>query len=211
MNAPSLRRAGGRLVAGLPLLLLVAPLRHVLEARMLMHMAVEFPLLLAAGWALGERLRHGLDACDAHGLLGVTLSSAVAAFWMIPAALDASLLSPGVQAAKVWSWWLAGLLLARSRRRLADETRVFWLGNLAWMSATVGLLYQTAERRLCANYLVDDQQLAGAALVAFGLVLGGLAIRPLLRAKGLGFEQDGMSETHRRAHGTLLSDGGPAA
>jgi hypothetical protein len=97
-----------------PILLLFDPLRHVLESRMLFHMMVEFPLLLAAGWSFGKRLRRGADAIDAHGLLGITLASAVAAFWMIPAALDASLLWMPVQVAKLATWWLAGSLLARS-------------------------------------------------------------------------------------------------
>jgi hypothetical protein len=159
-----------------PILLLFDPLRHVLESRMLFHMMVEFPLLLAAGWSFGKRLRRGADAIDAHGLLGITLASAVAAFWMIPAALDASLLWMPVQVAKLATWWLAGSLLARSWPRLSVETMVFFLGNLAWMVATVGFLYESTGSRLCVNYLVDDQQLTSYALVALGVLLGSLAV-----------------------------------
>jgi hypothetical protein len=183
-----------------PLLLLLDPLRQVLESRMLFHMMIEFPVLLAAGWSFGTRLRRGVDAIDVHGLLGVTVASAVAAFWMIPAALDASLLSVSVQIAKVLVWWLAGVLLGRSWRRKSAETTVFFLGNLAWMAATVGMLYQSTERRLCANYLFDDQQLTGSALVALGVLLGGLAIACMLRstAEGsAGFDVGGEPAEHK--------------
>lgn len=173
--------AARRFVEGAPLLLLFDPLRHALEGRMLLHMMVEFPWLLAAGWCFGTRRRRGADALDAHGLLGITVASAVAAFWMIPAALDASLLSTPVQVVKLAVWWLAGILLGRSWPRVPIETKVFFLGNLAWMAATVGLLYQSTERRLCANYLFDDQQLAGGALVMLGVLLGGLAVVFMLR------------------------------
>ena len=46
------------LLPALPLALLVAPLRHVLEGSMALHMLVELPLLLASGWAAGAVLAH---------------------------------------------------------------------------------------------------------------------------------------------------------
>lgn len=187
-----------RLLEGAPFLLLFGPLSRVLESRMVLHMMIEFPLLLAAGWSIGMRLRRGADVLDAHGLLGITVASTVAAFWMIPAALDASLLSAPVQLVKVAVWWLAGMLLGRSWPRALVETRVFFLGNLAWMAATVGLLYQSTESRLCANYLFDDQQLAGGALVALAALLGGLAVvymlEPIERAQRN--RQPGRSASH---------------
>lgn len=185
MSATSRRWVAAQPVAvAAPLCLFADSLRHVVESRMLLHMFVEFPLLIASGWALASGLRLCTHRIDAHGLAGVTVSSAVAVFWMIPAALDASLLSSPVQGAKLLSWWLAGAFLGLSWPSLVDETKVFLFGNLAWMSATVGLLYQSTERRLCANYLFDDQQLTGSALVALSVVLGALAVRSMWRGSG---------------------------
>ena len=55
--APSGLRAA---LAAAPLALAIEPLRHAVESRMLLHMFVEFPLLLAAGLAVGPALERGL-------------------------------------------------------------------------------------------------------------------------------------------------------
>jgi len=179
-----LRRWPCRLLVPAPLVLLWPPLRHALESRMALHMLLLFPLLLAAGWAAARCMRHEpawLRRIDAQGLLGASGVSCVAAWWMIPAALDASLVSAPLAAARLASWWLAGALLAGSWRRMGPEVAAFLLGNLAWMSATAGLLYQDAEQRLCVNYLVDDQLWAGRGLVGAALALGALALWRVLR------------------------------
>ena len=169
----------------LPLALLHDGLRHVIESRMALHMLLEFPLLLGSGWAIARLVAPRpapAPGCDALGLLGVTVVSCVSAFWMIPAALDLALLHEPKRWAKVASWVGAGALLALSAPRLGDEIAVFFLGNLAWMLATAGLLYREAEDRLCVSYLYDDQRWTGNGLVVLALALGALALRRLVAA-----------------------------
>lgn len=156
----------------------------LVESRMSLHMLLEFPALLAIGWWLG---RHwpwpGLARFDVQGLLAATLASCVFAFWMIPAALDLALLSGGFAAAKYASWLAAGALLAWSRERLSPVVAAFFLGNAAWMLATAGLLYRDAEAQLCVNYLIDDQLVTGAGLLAWAFLLGAIAalkLKPLV-------------------------------
>ena len=72
--------------------------------------------------------------------------------------------------------------MASGRGRLGPVVAAFFLGNAAWMLATAGLLFHEAEVRLCVNYLVDDQVWTGTGLIAWALVLGGVAwcqLRPL--------------------------------
>lgn len=180
-------------LAALPLLLLWPALRHSVEARMSLHMLVEFPALLAAGWAasrLGERLAvlRRMQAVqsffDWGGLSSATFASGVAAVWMLPSALDAALLSGAVAAAKYASWWLAGGLLAASWRRMAPEVLLFFAGNLAWMMATAGMLYLDTPARLCVNYLQDDQRHTGTGLVLLALALGVVVLHQMVRADG---------------------------
>ena len=159
-----------------PLLLLHEPLRHAIESRMLLHMLVEFPLLTVSGWALIKVWRPAANSFDEQGLLCITALLCVSAFWMIPLALDMSLLSAPVQCAKLASWWLCGALLARSGSHLSPEACVFLFGNLAWMWATAGLLYQDEEQRLCVNYLIDDQLWTGRALVGLAVLSGVTAV-----------------------------------
>lgn len=174
------------LLAALPLLLLWPALRHTLEGRMSLHMLLEFPLLFASGWAvqrLGPRIAlvHWLDW---RGWTGATLSGLVAASWMLPSLLDLSLMSPGVAAAKVASWWLAGWLLADSWRRLDPEVLLFFVGNMAWMTATAGMLYLDTPQQLCVNYLQNDQRHAGIGLMLLAIALGAMAVRRAMKASG---------------------------
>jgi hypothetical protein len=173
------------LAALLPLALLHDGLRHAIESRMALHMLLEFPLLLASGWAIGclaASRALPTETFDALGLLGASVVSCVSAFWMIPAALDLALLHEPMRWAKVASWMLAGALLARSWPRLGDEIAVFFLGNLAWMFATAGLLYREAESRLCVSCLAADQWSTGNGLVVLAVALGALALHRLVAA-----------------------------
>ena len=155
---------------------------------MVLHMLLQFPLLLASGWALsaalGDRfpLARAFDRVDAGGLLAATLLSCVSAFWMLPAALDASLLSDPMRIGKYASWWLAGVLARRGAARIVNEVAAFFGGNVAWMLATAGLLYQAGDSRLCVSYLLDDQVATGRGLVAAALVVGAGTVHRLVRS-----------------------------
>lgn len=192
MRSTRLLKPLAGLLAVLPLLLLWPMLRHRIESQMLLHMLVEFPVLFAAGWAARDLLLPAatrrlprpsriLALLDWGGLTSASVVTCVAMFWMIPAALDATLLVAPVAAAKYLSWWLAGLMLAGSWRRMAPELLLFFVGNLSWTSATAGMLYMDTTSRLCANYLTDDQSNTGSGLILLALVLGALALRQMMR------------------------------
>lgn len=184
----SLVRTAQAVLALLPLLLAWSALRHAIESRMVLHMLLEWPLLFAAGWAAHELIawrsllpRRLLCALDWRGWTGATFASCVAVFWMLPSAIDATLLDPAMAAAKYASWWLAGAVMAGSWRRLDAEVLLFFVGNLAWMTATAGMLYLDTPARLCVSYLVDDQRWTGIGLIVLALALGGVALRRALR------------------------------
>lgn len=168
----------------MPLLFAVPLIRNAIESRMVLHMLLEFPMLFASGYAflrgLGQS-RHVLMvqrtlALDHLGIVGLTFASCVFAFWMIPAALDFALIEPTAAAAKYFSWWAAGLFTANAIGRSTVEIRIFFFGNAAWMSATAGLLYLDATNRLCVNYLLGDQTVAGQGLVLLACILIALTI-----------------------------------
>jgi hypothetical protein len=149
---------------------------------MLLHMMVEFPCLMASGWASYRLLRVATPAAaralafiDWQGWSGATLALLVVTVWMVPSALDAALLSTPVAALKVASWWVAGFSLAGSWSRLSAEVLLFVAGNATWMMATAGALYIDAPERLCANYLQGEQRDTGIALIAAALAIGMLA------------------------------------
>ncbi len=179
MNGSGTLRAA---LALAPALLCIASLRHGIESHMPAHMLLEFPLLFASGWIVADvaspfdRWLARLDSFDVQGLLGITFAACALTLWMIPTALDLALLSDPVRWGKYVSLWLAGLLLQRSQGRLSAELSVFFIGMLAWMLATVGLVFQTMPRRLCVNYLLDEQRWTGVGIVGVAVLLGTLSL-----------------------------------
>lgn len=161
-------RAGWRIgIALAPLLLLAAPVRNLLEASMLLHMHVEFPLLFVAGWAAAGAMGHHLPPAR-HPQAAAAFTACVVAWWMVPAALDYALVDPVFAAAKYLGWYAAGFAMGRSWHALATMLRMFFLANMAWMGVTAGILYAESPTRLCVGYLQGEQLLAGAGLVAWG-------------------------------------------
>ena len=182
MTPPRHRRIA-RAAMALPLLLLIPPLRHILEASMLTHMLIEFPLLFIAGWLAGGWLTHhrlpaGLPAVvDAHGLLGLALASSVGALWMIPSMLDLSLLDASVQASKYASWTLCGLLFRSSWKRAGPVVSAFFLGNTGWMLATAGhrdlIAWQDAGPQWRSQHVRHFDQACRLKPEATGFEVGG--------------------------------------
>jgi hypothetical protein len=166
--------------------LTLPPLRHALEGDMARHMLLGFPLAMALGaLALGRRFDAGFARIDRFGLTGWLYASLVLAYWMIPSALDAAIASAATDAAKIASLALAGAALRSSWRRSPPMLEAFFVGNFAWMAATVGLVYQDAPAQLCLNYLSDSQQRAGSGLVLAAIACGAAWLWLRRRAVGL--------------------------
>jgi hypothetical protein len=157
-----------------PCILVLAPARAILESSMALHMGIELPWLFGAGIALGfYSRRFGLSAksLDSVGLLGCLTALLTTAFWMLPVALDLSLIYPGWAAFKYGSWYLAGLLFLPAWQRAHPALMIFFIGNQVWMLITVGLIFQDLDTQLCVSYGVPSQKVAGQILVVLGSVL----------------------------------------
>ncbi|HTN64678.1 MAG TPA: hypothetical protein VL051_00645 [Burkholderiaceae bacterium] len=182
-------------LAGGMLLLAGATLgRHALESSMASHMLVQMPAIFLSG-ALAAAAMAGaghpaaglrrLRQYDEHGLPGLLLISFLLAYWMIPKAIDHVLLAPGAEAAKFASLFAGGLIAKDCLARANRVIQLFFLGNIAWMMAIAGLLYQDNATRLCNFYLLDDQVLAGQGLVLLSVALPVLWVwRQLRRHSG---------------------------
>lgn len=168
--------------------------RNGLTRTMALHMLVHIPLILLAGvlagWAVtigkGTDGRTDSDCaarrfaaqcarqyadCNEYGIAGLLFVSFMGAYWMIPKALDQVLVSPALSACKFAGLYLAGIVLFDSLRRSNAVIRLFFLGNFCWMTAIVGMLYQSDSQRLCNFYLLGDQEWAGRGLVAIAVLL----------------------------------------
>ena len=164
----------------------IPPLSNLIMRMMLTQMLVQIPLLFAAAAAWGARVLWPNQArwlaWNRQGASGLLASAFVLAFWMTPIALD--------HAASEWSWELAKIISVASAgfaagvswRLGTSVTHIFYLGNMLWMSITVGMLYQESTERYCNAYLLNDQTLTGLALVVSSI---GIALIWASRAVGL--------------------------
>ncbi|WP_231409764.1 hypothetical protein [Ralstonia solanacearum] len=158
-------------------ILAVPTLRELAEASMALQMLVLLPLMLACGWGLPAWLSTAREArlimaTRAYGLALQTFAAFAASVWMVPLALDLSRIDGRINLAKYVLVFAAGTAARFGCRGGSWPVTLFFGGNFAWMMVTAGGLYLEAERRLCGNFLLRDQQIAGAGLMAFGLLLG---------------------------------------
>ena len=161
----------------LALLAALPPLGNLLMRMMLTQMLVQIPLLFVGGaiWAGGVRWseRALWRAWNMQGVAGLLTSALVLAFWTTPIALDHAAAEGSWEVAKIASVATVGFVAGVSWRLASGVTRIFYLGNMLWMTATVGMLYQESTERYCNAYLWDDQAMTGRALVvaSIGVVL----------------------------------------
>jgi hypothetical protein len=162
------------LAAGLPLLImLLPPVRNVLEASMTMQMLVQIPLLVVVGLLLQRTLPPGILARISQwnhgGITGLLLVTFAGAFWMLPRSLDAAVTEPVMAMAKYLTVpLLIGLPLVLSWPRTGFIVRGVFLSEVIATCFRLGWLYLTSPTRLCTNYLIDDQQRLGEYLLVAG-------------------------------------------
>lgn len=158
------------------IMLVIPPIQHLLQSTMTGQMLVQLPLLTVAGClaarAVPQRIAMALARWNAQGIAGLLLASLAGGLWMLPRLMDASVTSEWIAVAKSASVpLLVGMPLALSWPRAGFVVRgVFLLESIA-TAFRLGWLYLASPTRLCSNYLLDDQQLLGRALVAVGVVL----------------------------------------
>lgn len=174
LKVPLSSRAG--LGAVLWATLAAPPLQRALTATMTLHMLVQIPLLILAGWlmagAIATPLRNRLAAWNMGGVSGLLLASVVSTVWMLPRALDAAFDDPWVAFAKFVSVpLLIGTALALSWARMGFVVRGVFFVELIATFFRLGWLYLASPVRLCGNYLMDDQQLLGELLLAAGVAV----------------------------------------
>jgi len=158
----------------LALISVLPPLGPWLMQSMLTQMLVQIPLIFFAAAAWGSLARNSSGPAwlrwNAHGAPGLLAAAFCLAYWMLPIALDHAADSPIWNGAKIVSLIAAGWIAGISWRQASNIARIFYLGNMIWMSITAGMLYQELEQRLCNAYLWDDQDLTGKALVLASIV-----------------------------------------
>lgn len=100
------------------------------------------------------------------------VATATVTAFMVPRALDLAVSRLDVDVAKALLLLMAGVLLHLSWERAGAVGQAFFVGNLAWMTAVIGLLLRELPVRVCTSYLASDQLHAGTGLVLLAGAVG---------------------------------------
>lgn len=155
----------------------VPPLRSIIEQSMAWHMALQMPLLVLGGWLAGRAFasclwpKHLADF-NHFGLTGFMAAQAIAAYWMLPAAIDRAVVNPGFDTLKLLTLFASGLLLRSAFMRAPLALQLFFMGYWVSMMCWLGVYFATTDLRLCNAYSQASQVAAGWGLLALGLMLG---------------------------------------
>ncbi|WP_180863061.1 hypothetical protein [Cupriavidus pauculus] len=166
-----------RLACLLCLLPALPPLRGWLESSMAMLMPGLLPCLFAAG-CLAPRLlaprrrARALAWLRPYALALLVVASVAAGVWMLPIAIDLSRMSWQLGVVRDVSVCVAGLAGVTALRIAPWPLVLFFGGNMVWMGLTFGMLFVDAQTRLCANYLLGDQRVAGIGLIVGAIGFG---------------------------------------
>lgn len=148
------------------ILLLFPPVISGLESVMILHMLVQVPLLILAGVLMGE---YGLKKChqffktwNKDGIPGIILVYFITMYWMVPRAMDDTLLMMSVEIFKFISLpFLVGMVLRDSWPKLSGVWKGFMIFNYLPMFGVMAWLYIDSPIQICNNYLESEQKLLG--------------------------------------------------
>lgn len=176
------------------LVLVLPPVRLAMEASMSRHMLLQFPALLAIGWLLAgtlpTRWRAALGPWNRLGISGLMAAALILGIGMIPRVLDLALVDWRIEVIKIMALLFCGAAIRLSWPAGGLVVQGFFLGNLLWMTAVVGLLYQDSPERLCNAYRLDDQQWLGMWLVGISVAIGVTWLVRAFRGRHAGHEPD---------------------
>jgi hypothetical protein len=153
---------------GLFLLMALAlpPVANLMESIMLVHMHMQMPMLVAAGFLMGKYFQGKFpgffDKWNENGVPGILLFSIIMVYWMLPRTMDEALTVMSVEVFKFISLpFLAGIPLRNSWKKLntAGKNIVVIIFTILFIAG--GWLYIKTPEPLCNNYLVTDQIILG--------------------------------------------------
>lgn len=161
---------------GLLIFLIVPPVANLMESVMIIHMHMQMPMLVIAGFLMGkfflEKYPRFFDKYNENGVPGILLFVVIMSFWMLPRTMDEALTEPMMEIFKFVSLpFLAGVSLRDSWRRLNTllKNSVFIFFTVLFL--VMGWLYIQSDSQLCNNYLVIDQIILGWGFMAMAVCI----------------------------------------
>ncbi|WP_100334177.1 hypothetical protein [Bacillus alkalisoli] len=158
------------------ILLIFPPVADLMESIMIVHMHMQMPLLVIAGFLMGswfqKRFPSFFAKWNEDGTPGILLFSIVMAYWLLPRTMDDALTSWAVQWFKyIGLPLLAGVPLRDSWLKLSRRVKnVVWTGFSVTFSG-MGMLYTLSPVQLCNNYLLSEQITLGWGFITMAICM----------------------------------------
>lgn len=146
-------------------ILVIPPVKVFTESIMLLHMLVQLPLLILAGWLVGDwlikKFNSFFTAWNTDGVPGMILIVFITMYWMLPRALDEAVTIYYIELFKFISLPLVGLFLRDSWKKMQTLGKGFIFLNYLSMFALMAWLYIDSPIQICNNYLETQQKALG--------------------------------------------------
>lgn len=145
------------------------PFKYLIASSMVIHMVVQIPALVLAGYWLNAQNKAIKSALSFSFSCWLWILFA-GMFWMLPISLDKALISSNWDIFKIITLLLSGILL-KSALAGPKVLSLFFVGSSLMMLFSVGHFYQNSESRLCNGYLLASQQSTGLGLMLLATAL----------------------------------------
>jgi hypothetical protein len=155
---------------GMITFLALPPIVSILESNMVGHMLVQIPGLILGGIFLGYAIKgkwiKSESGFNEGGIPSILLAVILLSFWALPRSLDMALTNSLMEIAKFISLPLfVGIPTVYSWPKLHGIVKGFLWANLTSMLGIMSWLYMNSPVRLCNNYLLNEQQILGKAML----------------------------------------------
>ncbi|MDQ0254808.1 hypothetical protein J2S74_002187 [Evansella vedderi] len=165
-------------IYGLILFIVLAlpPVSNLLESIMIVHMHMQMPLLVVAGFFMGHyfqlRFPEFFQRWNENGIPGILLFTIIMIYWMIPRTMDEALTMQSVQLFKFISLpFFAGVPLRDSWPKLSLRGKNILITGFTLMFIGMGLLYVLSPEQLCNNYLLVEQITLGWGFITMAICM----------------------------------------
>ena len=156
--------------------LILPPVAALLESIMMVHMHMQMPLLIIAGFLMAPffqiRFPRFFEKWNNNGIPGITLLVIIWTYWLIPRAMDEALSLPSVELFKFISLpFLAGVPLRDSWKKLTPFGKNIIYVYFILTFLLTAWLYIGSNGQICNNYLVTDQKILGWSSLVMAVCL----------------------------------------
>ncbi|MBT2662827.1 hypothetical protein [Bacillus sp. ISL-45] len=156
--------------------LMLPPVANLMESVMIIHMHMQMPMLVIAGFFMGlffqQRFPHFFSKYNQDGIPGIFLFIIIMGYWMLPRTMDEALTVNSIEFFKFISLpFLAGVPLRDSWKKLSKNRKNYTIGFFTLAFLGMGCLYIQANDQLCNNYLVVDQIILGWGFITMAICM----------------------------------------